>query len=676
LAGDLGQGGGQPGGVDDLSTDRGLLIDREADSLSRVLSAYKLGDGPRIRLAMADITDPLARKIALWALIDVGPDGMSYLDLEQARQDLAGWPHPLRRAAAVEKVIGGGGVLPQGVIAWFAGAQPQTPEGAMALASAHQATGQTSQAANVIRSFWRTKPFDAENQQLMLARFGSLLTADDHAAREDMLLFGSQGAAARDLLPFLSPDQQALAEARMALRSGVSNADALVADLPPTVRSAPGLAFEQALRFQHSGDTINALAVLPSLPAALPDPDSQARMWKLRLPLMFAALRAVDYRGAYRAASDSGVSAGPDGAEAEFFAGWLALSKLRDPKLADDHFARLQAIGGSPITQARALYWRGRAAEATGDSMNAELFYSGAARFQTTFYGQLAATKIGQTRLTLGSDPQISATDRTRFEARDTIRAARLLAQIGAIDTFKTFVAGLAENVSSAQEAALLVDFAHIYGDQELSMRVVRTTAQHGFILPERGYPTRVASGYGAETAFVLGITRQESGFDPHVRSQAGALGMMQLMPGTAQGLARKLGYSYDISRLRDADYNMQLGSAYLGQLVDRFGGSYLMAAAAYNAGPGRPLDWASFCGDPRSSSTDPADFIECIPFSETRNYVMRVLEATEVYRARLAGGSAPLSLMSDLKRGGYGGGYAPSSPSVSAAGSNPAFQP
>jgi len=190
-------------------------------------------------------------------------------------------------------------------------------------------------------------------------------------------------------------------------------------------------------------------------------------------------------------------------------------------------------------------------------------------------------------------------------------------------------------------------------------MKVVRTAAQHGFILPERGYPIRTPTSLsgGVETALVLGITREESGFDPHVRSGAGAEGMMQLMPGTASVLARRLGYSYGPGRLQDADFNMQLGSAYLGKLVSDFSGSYVMATAAYNAGPGRPTEWTAFCGDPRSSSTDPADYIECIPFSETRNYVMRVLEATEVYRARLAGGSAPIGLPADLKRGAYGYG-------------------
>jgi soluble lytic murein transglycosylase len=230
-----------------------------------------------------------------------------------------------------------------------------------------------------------------------------------------------------------------------------------------------------------------------------------------------------------------------------------------------------------------------------------------------------------------------------------------MMADIGAKDSFKSFVMGIAENLPSVQEAAELVDMTRSLGDQELSMKVVRKAAQHGLILPERGYPLRTPPTVagGAETAFVLGITRQESGFDPHAHSGAGAMGMMQLMPATAHTLAHRLGYG--AGALEDADYNMTLGSAYLGQLVDQFSGSYVMAAAAYNAGPGRPSEWAAFCGDPRSSSTDPADFIECIPFSETRDYVMRVLEATEVYRARLAGGSAKLMIGPDLKRGGYG---------------------
>jgi soluble lytic murein transglycosylase len=624
--------------------------DSDARALTQVLEAARLGDAPRIRTLMDQFSNPLAHKIALWALIEANPDGMSYAELDGARRDLAGWPDASKRLAATEKVIEGGGLRPQGIIDWFAGADPTTPEGAMALAAAYQATGDSARAAEVIRHIWRTRSFDVGPQQTMISRFGAMLTADDYAAREDMLLYGVQGDASRALLGMLSPDQQLLAQTRMAIRQG-----GVTGQVPDSLRASPGVAYELALAAQRRGDTSGALALIPRLPTALPDQDAQNRMWKLRKQLVIAALRSGDTHGAYRAAADSGVDKGADGAEAEFYAGWLALSRMHDAKLADEHFQKLQSIGASPITVSRALYWRGRAAEAMGDSVNAQLFYADGARYQTAFYGQLAAAKAGQTTINIGRDPEITAADRSRFEDREPIRAARMMADIGAKDSFKSFVMGIAETLPSAEEAAELVDMARNLGDQDLSMKVVRKAAQHGFILPERGYPMRTppnVSG-GAETAFVLGITRQESGFDPHARSGAGATGMMQLMPSTAHVLARRLGYG--AGELEDADYNMTLGSAYLGQLVDQFSGSYVMAAAAYNAGPGRPTEWAGFCGDPRASSTDPADFIECIPFSQTRDYVMRVLEATEVYRARLAGGTAKLMIGPDLKRGGYG---------------------
>jgi soluble lytic murein transglycosylase len=584
---------------------------------------------------------------------------MSYAELDGARRDLAGWPGSGKREAATEKALEGGGLRPQAIIDWFAGAEPTTPEGAMALASAYQTTGDRAKAVDVIRRIWRTKAFDATPQQQMMSRFGSFLTADDYAAREDMLLYGPQGDAARGLLPYLSGDQKTLAQARMALRSG-GGAQPLIDALPASLRDAPGIGYEQALSAARRGDTSSALALLPRFTdAGIPDTESQNRMWKLRKELVIAAIKAGDARGAYKAAAFSGCDQGQDGAEAEFYAGWLALSRLHDPKLADQHFERLQHIGASPITVSRALYWRGRAAEAMGDPLGAQLFYAEGGKYMTAFYGQLAAAKAGLTQISLGRDPEVTAADRARFEDREPIRAARLMAEIGAKDSFKSFVMGIAETLPNAAEAAELVDMVRNVGDQELSMKVVRKAAQHGYILPERGYPLRTppsVSG-GAEASFVLGITRQESGFDPHARSGAGAMGMMQLMPATAHTLAHRLGYGG--GALEDADYNMQLGSAYLGQLVDQFSGSYVMAAAAYNAGPGRPTEWTSFCGDPRSSGVDPADYIECIPFSETRDYVMRVLEATEVYRARLAGGSAKLMITADLKRGGYGGGHA-----------------
>ena len=212
------------------------------------------------------------------------------------------------------------------------------------------------------------------------------------------------------------------------------------------------------------------------------------------------------------------------------------------------------------------------------------------------------------------------------------------------------------DTLPTVEECALLVDLASTHGEQELAMRVVRAAAQRGFILPERGYPVRETPSVleGPEAAAIFGITRQESGFDPRVSSSVGARGMMQIMPATARSVAKRIGVAYDPNRLSDPDYNMRLGSAYLGHMITGFSGSYVLAAAAYNAGPGRPAAWVGFCGDPRNTEADPLDFIECIPFSETRNYVMRVMENVQVYRARLGGGSAPLTLTEDLRRGIY----------------------
>ena len=236
------------------------------------------------------------------------------------------------------------------------------------------------------------------------------------------------------------------------------------------------------------------------------------------------------------------------------------------------------------------------------------------------------------------------------------IRAARMLGDAGDHQLLASFAMAAEEDIDSAAEMGLLVDLTRMYSDPSLSMRVVRAAAMRGVYLPQRGYPVRMAPvGYGlAEPAFTFAITRQESSFDPSARSFAGARGMMQLLPATAAGVARRQGLPYSPGMLEDADYNMKLGSAFLGQLTQEFDGSYVLAAAAYNAGPGRPPQWIAACGDPRGGNSDPADFIECIPFSETRDYVMRVMENVEIYRARLAGGTAPLTIAADLKRGGW----------------------
>jgi soluble lytic murein transglycosylase len=632
------------------------LSDSDRQALESALTSARRGDSGAAQATMQSITDPVARKIVLWAMVDASGEQLAFFELDQARRDLVGWPRPARRQTVAEKALVTSGLPPAQVVAWFGGADPTSAQGAMALASAYQQMGRTSDAQALIKHWWRTQIFEADVQQTMLMRFGSFLTVDDHIQRTDTLLYGTQGPALHDMLAMLPGNEQAVAQARMALRSNARGAMSLADSAPPSAVLDPGLTVERA-RYLHAQDMdSSALALVSRFPQTMPCDEAASRVWTLRKQLINYALKNGDYRSAYALADKSGLVAGVDYTEAEFYAGWLALSKLHQPAVADAHFANIQRASSTPISQARALYWRGRAAEAEGDQVQAMAFYVEGGRHYTTFYGQLAAEKAGLQQINIGRDPTPGTAAAARFEGRDLVRAIRILASLDEHDLYRTFVLAAAETMPTPEEYVLLVDLARNNGDQDLSMRVVRAAAQHGVILPERGYPVRTTSLFpgSGDSAIVFSLTRQESNFDPRLRSNVGARGMMQLMPGTAAALSRKMGEPYQPGMLDDPDYNMRMGSFYIGNLIDNFGGSYVLATAGYNAGPGRPAEWISYCGDPRSSSVDPVDFIECIPFSETRNYVMRVMEAAEVYRARLNGGVTTLRLAEDLKRGGY----------------------
>jgi soluble lytic murein transglycosylase len=636
------------------------------------VESARRGDVNGARAGIAAISDRAARKTATWVLVDSNGDSLTFAEVDQARRELMAWPHPAKRQAAAEKLIESSGKSPRQIVDWFDGLEPTTAQGAMALAQAYRYLGQADQAAALVKRWWRTKCFEADAQRAMLARFGDVLTQDDHIARADILLYGAQGPAARDIMALLPPDQQQAAYARIALRANTSDALALAERLPPALAQSPGVAFERAAFLRRRGLTELAVAQLPNFPKTIYTPDQAERVWDERHQMVLAALKVGDSKGAYAAAADGGFTFGPQAADAEFYAGWIALTRLKDPQRAAHHFAVIDRVGASPITRARALYWQGRAAEARGDHASAQGFYAAGAQHITTFYGQLSAEKLGQ-RLVLGDDPQLSPADRARFEKSDMIQGARLLHDEGQRDVFRSFILALDDVLPTAADQALLIDLVRGYGEQDTSMKVARGAAQRGFILPQRAYPFRnppPAPG-AAEPALVLAITRQESGFDPYVRSPVGARGMMQLMPATAAIVARRNGLEYSPSRLDDPEYNMRLGSTFLGHLVGQFSGSYVMAVAAYNAGPGRPSQWSNYCGDPRGA-TDPIDFIECIPFSETRNYVMRVMENVEVYRAKLNGGSAPVTLTSDLARGSYN--YSSSTVATSEAPLTPAL--
>ena len=619
------------------------------------VAAAHSGNLEQMRSAIANVSHPTARKLLEYLAADNMGNRLSFAEIDRARIDLAAWPHAANRQMWAERALDGSSLSPQQIADWFK-VEPATAQGAMALASAYQQLGRDADLKALVQHFWRDRSFDAQAQTQFLARFGSLLTTEDHIRRADTLLYQPKTAALEAVLGMIPDDWKKVAEARIALRDGARNADALYAEVPAEHQHDPGLSVARARWLYDRDRGPEALPLIADFPKDPPE-DASSGFWLLRRQLVNVAVKLGDYATAHKAVDAHGLKPGADAADAEFLGGWLALTKLHDPEDAQRHFARLEVIGASPITVSRALYWRGRAMEALGDPIAAQAYYGQGAKYYTTFYGQMAAAKAGMKEIDLGKDPVPTADDRARFQANELVTAARLLHEAGARDLYRSMLVAADEGLPHLVGIAQLIDMAEDTGQGDLTMRLARLAGQRGLVLPERGYPVRrPPESSTVEAAFTLGIIRQESGFDANIKSSVGARGMMQLMPSTAKVLAKRAGVRrFREKMLDDADFNMRLGTTYLGNLVSEFDGSYIMAAAAYNAGPGRPSQWMAACGDPRSASVDPVDYIECIPIGETRNYVMRVLENVEVYRARLNGGRAPLTVVADLRRGGVG---------------------
>ncbi|MFN3229961.1 MAG: transglycosylase SLT domain-containing protein, partial [Asticcacaulis sp.] len=631
----------------------GLLSAQDGETLRGVLAAAKSRNSSRAEALRQSLSDPLAKKIALWAMIDNGLAPQSFIELDGARRDLWDWPRANRRQVAAESLLATSGLSDARIVDWFQGSPPETFDGMMALAAAHERLGQSAKTRELVRHWWRTALLDLEPQTRLRAQYGQYLTAEDHAARLDSLLLGPQGPAAREMLSLVGAEHRQVAEAVMALRGRSAQANSLFGAVEGLTGRYPVLAFERARFLRASNLETLAYPLLNQFPPAPAHEAGQRLLWEERLSFFRRAYRNKDFSAAYAAMNGASFPAGERRAESAFFAGWVALTRLNRPADALRHFEEIRIAGSTGITQSRAHYWLGRSYEALGDAEKAQAHFQQGGQHMFAFYGQLAAEKAGIKTLTLGKDPIPGPADKARFEARESVRAIRILADIGELPLARTFMLAVDDILPNAEEAALLVDLAAQLDGQDTAMRIARVAMQRGLYLPERAYPLRdIPAVKGPEPAFVLAITRQESGFDPRVRSHANARGMMQLIPPTARAVAKRMGYSYSDEKLWDPTFNMSLGSYHLQELVEQYNGSYVMTAAGYNAGPNRPPRWREECADPRGDKSDAIVFIECAPFTETRNYMMRVMENLNVYRARLNGGSAPLTPAAVISRG------------------------
>jgi soluble lytic murein transglycosylase len=375
--------------------------------------------------------------------------------------------------------------------------------------------------------------------------------------------------------------------------------------------------------------------------------------WEQRQIMVRRALARHDYSLAYRLASEYGQADPKTLTQAEFLSGWIALRFNDNPDLARQHFQNLYDNATTPISRARGAYWLGRAYEALGDKDSAMQVYQEAAAFNTSYYGQLAATRIYEAPvLTAKADPPLPEQMHRAIMARDIIRAIVRLDDIGEADRARSYFHAATELATTRADFIVLTEIAVRLRRPDLGIQAVKAANQKNILIENGGFPIiTLHVPTPPESAFTHALIRQESMFNPTAESVVGARGMMQLMPGTAKETAKRIGVRYKETLLSDPDYSLKLGTAFVQEQIEHFDGSYVLALVGYNAGPGRAREWISQFGDPRSGDVDPIDWIEMIPIQETRNYVQRIIESLQVYRAKLAGGQSRLLILNDLKR-------------------------
>ncbi len=510
-------------------------------------------------------------------------------------------------------------------------------------ADVYTAAGRPEDAAATVRRAWIGGIVDPADEADFLRRWGAVVTPADQWTRFQTLVWRHQAAAERQV-PRIEPSRRALAQARLALRRDDLTAEAKLAALPADQSTDPGLVLDRAAwlrrreRFSEARDLWLSLgaAARRDAPTA-----HRAAFWTERERLARRLLRADDDQGAYAITAMPGPMAPEQTLEAEFLAGFIALRRLHDPALATKHFQALAAISGAAITQGRAFYWLGRARAEAGDDPTAE--YAQAARWPTTFYGQLAALAIDQDQARLAAkvraarDPAWTQDQALDFSGTELVRAAVLLAAWGDGRHARGFLQRSAEQDASPADRALAAHLANGLGLSDAAVTIARRMGRDGLMLPQAGWPTPVTpTDATLDPAAVLALIRQESSFDPQAVSPSGARGLMQLMPATAQYVARHLATDTSLASLTDDPaHNLRLGSTYLREVLDQFGGSWPLAFAAYNAGPRRVREWLAANGDPRDGGVDMVDWIELIPVEQTRNYVQRVLENATIYQAQ-----------------------------------------
>jgi len=626
----------------------------DTDALENVIDLVRKHKPADATQAQAAISDPLARKLAEWLILRSDDNGAS---VERYRAFIAAnpsWPSQTFLRRRLEAALWDDHRDDATVWSWFENESPLSAKGKFSLARVMIARGDRANAERLVRDAWRNDSMSEDTEEAALDLFGALLTPGDQKARMDFMLYGSEHETALRAAKRLGANHILLAKARIAAYKKAANTKALLDAVPRELHGDPGYIFSKIQLLRRDENFAEAAQLMLSAPK---DPGRLYNLdewWIERRLLSRKMLDIGERRTAYLIARDAALPARDIyKTEQEFTAGWIALRFLNDPAVAAQHFARIGVGSANPTALARAGYWQGRAAEAAGRAQDARTAYTAAAAQSTSYYGQLARAKLGMPQIELNGVP---AGRGRSIERLEIVRAVQLLYALDEREIAIPIFNDMGEN--GDPDALLgLGELASRNSDARSMLLLGKAALNRGlpfdfYAYPVMGIPPFKSIGPDVEQSIVFAIARQESAFNPSVVSPANAYGLMQVTPDAGRYVCKKYGASFDIGRLKtDPVYNAALGAAELGGLIEDYRGSYIMTFAAYNAGRGSVKKWIDRYGDPRDPKVDAVDWVEQIPFSETRNYVQRIMENLQVYRARFGGGTR-LQIEADLHRG------------------------
>jgi soluble lytic murein transglycosylase len=639
----------------------------DAQRIREAVQSVQTNNMGRFAELKAAITDPVGQKLVEWVRLRAG-----YGEAAEYRaflKDNPLWPERSMMVQRLEEALFTSGGSAATIKDFFKSSPPETGVGFAALASAHLADGNKDEAKKLASKVWREMPLPGTLENGFLRRFSELLSEADHKWRFDRMVTddvrwagnrADRAAFARRVIPLLSAAEQKKASARLAVFNRSGNARGLMNALPDDGGKDLGLAFHRAQLLRKEGKVDAAAKIILAIP---PDPGKIAVLdewWAERRELAYGALKAGNAKLAYELAKDAGPLSVNPLKEQTFMAGWIAFRYLKNPEAAEKHFKDLAKAADGPLSRAKATYWLARIAESRGDKAGALENYKVAAQNPDTFHGLLAMQRLGpgQNKLVV-TPPQLPTGEQAqKFNSLDAVKAVVLARKAGlSRDYTRGFLTSLRIGLPSEAEAGMIAHLADAIGDTQMSLRIAKSAIAKGQNLITYGYPVHSFPAYTPlrkppETAFLLGIARQETEFEPQTVSGAGAKGLLQVMNVTAQEICSNYKFKCEIPRLlTDNAYNVKIASAYIGSHMESFGGSYVLGLAGYNAGPGRARQWIRENGDPRDPKVDIIDWIERIPITETREYVTKVLSNIQVYRARLGEGDKALRLEEDLQR-------------------------